>query len=124
MLAVVDWELSTLGHPFGDLSYNCLSYHSPLNGLLNCSPEEMRGIPTEEEYVQQYCERSGISVSPKTWGFYMAYCLFRIAAIAQGVYARSLQGNASSVHARFYGSAVPELARVGWKYAQLYSSRL
>jgi aminoglycoside phosphotransferase (APT) family kinase protein len=90
ILAVLDWELSTVGHPLGDVGYACLGYHleEPLGG-----PDT--GIPTEEESVQSYCRIAGREPI-ENWPFYVIYNLFRTAAIVQGVFKRGLDGNASS----------------------------
>ncbi len=108
VLAVLDWELSTLGHPLGDLAYNCMPYystHARMGGLdrFDCSAV---GIPTESEYVAAYCRHSGRRTAIAAWPFYMAFSLFRSASIIQGVYARGLQGNASSESATSLGSMV------------------
>jgi aminoglycoside phosphotransferase (APT) family kinase protein len=118
IVAVLDWELSTLGHPLADLAYNCMGYHiriptfSDLLGL----DHESTGIPSESDYLETYCQRTGRETI-SNWGFYVAFALFRIAAIAQGVYARSLQGNASSVRAQTFGQIVPLIAQQAWAIA-------
>jgi len=118
ILAVLDWELSTLGHPYSDLAYNCMMYHLPapfgLLGIDNNTTnfngwlKEM-GIPTEKEYLDTYCRRTGVS-QIANWTFYLVFSLFRIAGIAQGVYKRALQGNASAPNAMEFGSIVGYLA--------------
>lgn len=118
--AVLDWELSTLGHPLGDLAYNCMAYRLPqtggdLSGLLGADCEAL-GIPSEEEYVARYCERTGRSSIP-SWSFFMAFSFFRIAAICQGVYKRSLVGNASDAKAGMYGQVAILLADAAWSMA-------
>ena len=97
VLAVVDWELSTLGQPLADLAYNCMPYHLAQRGgqRLAVTARPASGIPTEAEYLRRYCERSGRSSIP-AWNFYLAFSLFRYASIVQCVYHRGLQGNASS----------------------------
>ncbi len=97
VLAIVDWELATLGDPLSDLAYNCLPYHmiDPARGHL-CEPgEATAGIPSEAEYLAAYTARSGREPGPD-WTFYLVLSLFRLAAITQGVYARALKGNAAS----------------------------
>lgn len=121
VVAVLDWELSTLGHPLADLAYCCMPYHLPtgiegIRGLVGQDLEEL-GIPDEAEFLQAYCQRTGRSGIPR-WNFYLAFSLFRIAAILQGVYARALQGNASSGNALEVGRRAGLLADVGWKLAQ------
>jgi aminoglycoside phosphotransferase (APT) family kinase protein len=95
--AVLDWELSTLGHPLADLAYNCMPYHGAFRTAvpLREVAGEATGIPTEAEYVAAYCRRTGRESIPN-WRFYLAFSFFRSASIVQGVYHRGLQGNASS----------------------------
>ncbi len=97
--AVLDWELSTLGHPFTDLANHCMQQRLPvtdghLSGLSGINLEEI-GIPTEQEFIQRYCERRGIE-KIDNWSFYLAFSFFRLAAILQGVAKRGREGNASS----------------------------
>jgi aminoglycoside phosphotransferase (APT) family kinase protein len=120
VLAVLDWELSTLGHPIGDLAYNCMAYHLPksqgeLSGLVGADLAGL-GIPSEERYVAKYCERTGREGIPN-FGFFVAFSLFRIAAICQGVYKRALDGNASDAMAGRYGKIAMQLAEVAWRAA-------
>jgi aminoglycoside phosphotransferase (APT) family kinase protein len=112
-LAVIDWELSTLGHPLSDLAYTCMLYDVslPKIGGLAGVDFETSGIPSEEAFVARYCELVGRDGVPDL-GYYKAFSLFRLAAIAQGVYKRSLQGNASSTEAAMFGAAVPHLAGI------------
>ncbi len=120
VVAVVDWELSTLGHPLADLAYNCMTYHLPEGplwkglGEIDC---EALGIPSEKDYVAAYCRRTGRDGVPD-WDFFMAFGLFRLASICQGVYARAVQGNASSENALIVGEKAPMLADAGWSFAQ------
>lgn len=114
VIGVIDWELSTLGHPLSDLAYACMGYHLnlPNRGGLAGVDVGALGIPTEGEMVEQYkalTRRSTI----EGWPFFMSFGIFRLAAIAQGVYARSQQGNASSDDAATYGAAVTMLADLG-----------
>lgn len=108
VIAVLDWELSTIGHPYADLAYQCMLYHIPggegLPGLAGSDINAL-GIPTEEQYVQQYCQRTA-SKAITHWEFYLAFSLFRIASICQGVMKRAEQGNASSDKASEYGYLV------------------
>ncbi len=111
--AVVDWELSTLGHPTGDLAYACMSYHvniPPKGGLMGVDIAAL-GIPTEDEMVAAYCKAAGREVAD--YKYFMAFGIFRLAAIAQGVYKRGLQGNASDDTTGIYGAAVTMLANLG-----------
>jgi aminoglycoside phosphotransferase (APT) family kinase protein len=110
IVAVVDWELSTLGHPLGDLAYNCLSYHLDVSLLgVAASTSDTSGRPTESEQIDRYCRLTGRSGIPR-WNFYVAFSLFRLASILQGVYARGLQGNASSSQALQRGAAAAQIA--------------
>lgn len=106
VLAVLDWELSTLGHPWGDLSYQCmqlrLSQDAAIPGLGDLDRKAL-GIPTEEEYVAEYCRLTGIDAIPN-WNFYIVFNYFRLAAILQGIQKRALDGNASSDKAFEYGA--------------------
>jgi len=116
LLAVIDWELSTLGHPFSDLAYQCMQWRLPnrdaMRGLADVDRPAL-GIPTEEAYVAKYCERVGIAGIP-IWKFCLAFSFFRLAAIVQGVKKRGLEGNASNPEkARKSGEMVPILARMG-----------
>jgi aminoglycoside phosphotransferase (APT) family kinase protein len=118
VLAVIDWELSTLGHPLADLAYNCMGYHIPdvggrssgYNGL----DLEKLGIPSEADYIAAYCRRTGRDNIPD-WKFFTAFSMFRLAAIVQGVYKRGLDGIASSDNARSYGDYVRFLSDVAWR---------
>jgi len=112
-LAVIDWELSTLGHPLSDLAYTCMLYDVmlPKIGGLAGTNFEKTGIPSEEEFVARYCELVGRDGVPDL-AYYKAFSLFRLAAIAQGVYKRSIDGNASSPEASLFGAAVPHLAGI------------
>jgi aminoglycoside phosphotransferase (APT) family kinase protein len=111
-IALLDWELSTLGHPFADLSYQCMQLRMPsdcvIRGLAGIDRAAL-GIPTEEEYVAAYCERCGLPGIPD-WTFYLAFGFFRLAAILQGVLKRAIDGNASSELAFEYGALTAPLA--------------
>ncbi|BEP65423.1 phosphotransferase (plasmid) [Variovorax sp. V213] len=123
VLAVLDWELSTLGHPLADFSYHCISWHIA-NGTgpsLEGHDIASLGIPSELEYVRRYCERTGrnnVDEVMADWNFYLAYNLFRIAAIVQGIAKRSLDGTASSAQAGQAGAGVKRIAVLGWRFAQ------
>ena len=113
VVAVLDWELSTLGHPFADLAYQCMQLrlpsdvgHAPGLGGIDRS---VLGIPSEQEYVEQYCQRMGMT-GIEHWNFYLAFSFFRLAAIAQGVAKRALDGNASNAQAMKVGAMVKPLA--------------
>ena len=115
IIGVLDWELSTIGHPLADLAYQCMQWHLPHEGSfrgLGGVDKSAIGVPSEQDYVARYCERRGIG-RIKNWNFYLAFCFFRMAAILQGVYKRSLDGNASNPQkAKEYGKAVPVLGNM------------
>lgn len=115
MIAVLDWELSTIGHPLADLGYNAMLYHidSPTMGTLTRVDFETSGIPSEADYVAAYCRRTGRE-GIENWPFYVGFSVFRLAAIAQGVYKRGLDGIASSERATEYGNAAKMLADTAW----------
>jgi aminoglycoside phosphotransferase (APT) family kinase protein len=115
IIAVVDWELSTLGHPLADLAYNCLTYHLPPEalGLVDQDDDDRAGMPSEEEHVAMYCRHTGRENIPQ-WNFYLAFSMFRLASILQGVYARGLQGNAASEFALQRGKAARVIADIAW----------
>lgn len=112
-LAVVDWELSTLGHPLSDLAYTCMLYDVmlPRVGGLKGVDFASSGIPTEDDFVARYCRLTGRD-GVRDWPYFKAFSLFRLAAIAQGVYKRGLMGNASSEDAAMYGQAAGVLAGI------------
>ena len=118
ILAVLDWELSTLGDPLADFAYHCMSWHIPpgaFRGIAGLAFEEL-GIPTESQYVSKYCQRTKRNgIDPSHWDFYLAYNLFRIAAILQGIKKRVIEGTAASAHAADAGSRVQPLAGLGWQ---------
>lgn len=111
VLAVIDWELSTLGHPLCDLAYACMLYdlELPRIGGLARVDFARSGIPTERAFVDRYCALTGRDGVPDL-AYYKAFSLFRLAAIAQGVYKRSIDGNASSARAATMGAYVPKLS--------------
>ncbi len=114
VLALVDWELSTLGHPFADLAYQCMQLRMDHAGIMSGLAGKDRaalGIPSEEEYVAEYCQRMGIS-GIEHWNFYLVFSFFRFAAILQGVKSRALAGNASSTKALQMGELVVPLAKL------------
>lgn len=115
VMALMDWELSTLGHPFSDLAYQCMQLRMPHVGLMSGLAGIDRaslGIPTEAEYVAAYCGKMQIDEIPG-WPFYLAFSFFRFAAILQGVKKRALEGNASSDQALQMGEYVSPLATMG-----------
>jgi len=113
IIAVLDWELSTLGHPFADLAYQCMQLRlpaegSPIPGLGGLDRQKL-GIPGEKEYVTRYCQRMGIEYIDN-WPFYLAFSFFRLAAIIQGIAKRAVDGNASNERAAVLGQWVEPLA--------------
>jgi aminoglycoside phosphotransferase (APT) family kinase protein len=125
VLAVLDWELSTLGHPLADFSYHCMAWHIPpgafrgIGGLDHAA----LGIPIESAYVARYCARTGFTTPPELaadWNFYLAYNLFRMAAILQGIAKRVEDGTASSEQARQAAAGARPLAELGWQFAQRF----
>jgi aminoglycoside phosphotransferase (APT) family kinase protein len=122
VLAVLDWELSTLGHPLADFSYHCMAWHimpGVFRGIGGLDVAQL-GIPDERQYMQRYCERTGrgnASALVADWNFYLAYNLFRMAAILQGIAKRVLDGTAASEQARQAGAGAAPLAELGWQFA-------
>ena len=121
ILAVLDWELSTLGDPLADFAYHCMSWHIPPGQFRGIAGLDLAGlgIPSEEEYVRQYYRRTGReAIDPAHWDFYMAYNLFRIAAILQGIMKRVVDGTAASAHARDAGARARPMAELGWRQVE------
>ena len=115
VIAVLDWELSTLGHPYADLAYHCMQMRMPpespaAKGLLGIDRASL-GIPSEQEIIELYCQLTGTE-KIDNWAFYLAFCFFRLAAIAQGVAKRAEQDNASSKQAQAAGKFVEPLAKM------------
>ena len=121
ILAVLDWELSTLGHPLVDLAYVCMRYHlsaEQFKGLGGLDTAALQ-IPSEAECVADYCRRRGRSpVEPQDWTYYLAFNMFRLTGILQGVLARAIQGNASSATALEAGRRARPLAEQAWALVQ------
>jgi aminoglycoside phosphotransferase (APT) family kinase protein len=123
VLAVLDWELSTLGHPLADFSYHCMAWHIPPGTFRGIGGLDLPalGIPSEADYVRRYCERTGLATPQALaadWNFYLAYNLFRIAAILQGIAKRVEDGTAASAQARQAGAGARPLAELGWQMAR------
>jgi aminoglycoside phosphotransferase (APT) family kinase protein len=122
VLAVLDWELSTLGHPLADFSYHCMAWHikpGSFRGIGGLDHKAL-GIPDEAEYIKRYCERTGFTTPENLaidWNFYMAYNLFRIAAILQGIAKRVEDGTASSEQAKSSGAGAKPMAEMAWQFA-------
>jgi aminoglycoside phosphotransferase (APT) family kinase protein len=123
ILAVIDWELSTLGHPLADFSYHVMLWRvdaGEIRGLKNLDLPAL-GIPTEAQYVASYCRRTGRApIEPRVWEFCMAYNLFRIASIRQGIMKRVLEGTAASRHARESGARARATAELAWQQIEAH----
>jgi aminoglycoside phosphotransferase (APT) family kinase protein len=122
VLAVLDWELSTLGHPLADFSYHCMAWHIPPGAFRGIGGLDVAalGIPTETEYIARYCERTGFATPEQLradWNFYLAYNLFRLAAILQGIAKRVEMGTASSAQAVSSAAGARPLAEMAWRFA-------
>jgi acyl-CoA dehydrogenase len=119
VLAVLDWELSTLGHPMADFAYHCMAWRIPASlwrGVAGLDFQSL-GIPSEADHLQAYVKRTGRDAG-EHWEFYMAYNLFRMAAILQGIGERAAQGNAAADDATETASKAAPLAAIGWRCAQ------
>lgn len=120
VIAVLDWELATLGNPFCDLAHNAMKYRLPaavtsVGGLADVDISAS-GIPSEARYLEAYCRATGREVIPN-WDYYLTFALFRCAAILQGVYARALDGNASNQQALHVGAMAVPVAKAAWSQA-------
>jgi aminoglycoside phosphotransferase (APT) family kinase protein len=119
VVAVLDWELATIGHPLADLAYNCLAYRAPEAGGRGFAGVDIAalGIPAEADYVALYCRKAGRQ-SIANWEYFLVFSMFRFAAILAGVYRRGLDGNAADARAREAGTAYRDFARRAWETAQ------
>ena len=115
VVAVLDWELSTLGHPLADLGYNCMPYHLSADSMDGFEGGDLAalGIPSEEDYLAAYCRRTG-RAGIERWHFYVGFAMFRLAAIAQGIMGRVVEGTASDPNARERGARARPLADGAW----------
>ncbi|CAG4928152.1 phosphotransferase [Paraburkholderia saeva] len=119
VLAVLDWELSTLGDPLADFAYHCMAWHvdpTQFRGIAGLDWAAL-GIPDEAHYVERYCNRTGFQIEGD-WNFYLAYNMFRIAAILQGIMKRVVDGTAASAQAIDAGRRAKPMAELAWRYAQ------
>jgi len=120
IVAILDWELSTIGHPLADLGYVCMPYHLPAGvpGIKGLAGLDLAaaGLATESEFLDVYTRERGLAEVPDL-PYFVAFSLFRLAAILQGVYARALQGNASRADANEVGDRAGFLAERGWEIA-------
>ncbi|WP_236616905.1 phosphotransferase [Sphingobium lactosutens] len=118
VIALLDWELSTLGDPLADFAYHAMSWRvgaDVFRGFADLDRAAL-GIPEEADYVRTYCERTGLDAAPH-WNFYLAFSLFRVAAILQGVWKRALDGQGSSDDGLVVGARAKPLAELGWQIA-------
>lgn len=123
VIAVLDWELSTLGHPLADFAYHCMSWHVPASLSRGIGGLDLAalGIPSEQDYIRRYCARTDLAdvdALLADWNFYMAYNMFRVAAILQGIAKRVQAGTAASAEARAAGATARPLAELAWAFAQ------
>jgi aminoglycoside phosphotransferase (APT) family kinase protein len=121
ILAVLDWELSTLGHPLVDFAYHCMTWrmpHDQSRGLAGMPLEEL-GLPTEDVYIKAYCARTGRQhISKRDWEYYMVFNMFRLVGILQGITKRVQLGNASSAEAVTAGKRTRPLAELAWQLVE------
>ncbi len=117
--AILDWELSTIGHPLADFSYHCMTYHIEPENFRGIKGLDLKalGIPGEQQYMAAYSRRTGRS-QIEHWDFYLAYNLFRLAAILQGIMKRVVDGTAANKEAAESGKRAIPLAQEGWRIAQ------
>jgi aminoglycoside phosphotransferase (APT) family kinase protein len=120
ILAVLDWELSTLGHPLADFAYHCMTWYLPPGAGRGLAGIDLAntGIPNVKDYIATYCKRTGRNDGIPHFEFYMAYNMFRMAGILQGIMKRVVDGTAASAQAVAMGKATRPIAEQGWKVAQ------
>ena len=121
VIALLDWELSTLGHPLADFAYHMLAWRlrpDEFRGMAGLDIADL-GIPNEADYVSAYCKRTGRqSISPRDWEFYLAYNMFRLACIRQGIMKRVIDGNASNPNAADVGRRAGDMADTAWRLVE------
>ncbi|MDA0261475.1 MAG: phosphotransferase [Proteobacteria bacterium] len=124
LLAILDWEISTLGHPVADFSYHCMPWRLPPETGRGFKGMDLAalGIPTEQEYLAAYCRRTG-RAHPAHWDYYMAYNMWRLAAILQGIMGRVVDGTAASEYAAEMGAMARGLAELAWAEAEALTAR-
>lgn len=124
VLAVLDWELSTIGHPLADFAYHCMTWHIPSGVFRGIGGLDLKalGIPSERDYIARYCQRTGRAEGIPHFGVYLVYNMFRMAAILQGIMKRVVDGTAASADAMAAGKAAKPIAELGWLYAQKMQS--
>ena len=128
VIAVLDWELSTLGHPLADFSYHCLAWHIEPGAFRGIGGLDWAGlgIPTEDEYIQAYClrtESTDATALQSDWNFYLAFNFFRLAAILQGIAKRIEDGTAASDQAMASAAGAVPMAQLGWHFAQKHEGK-
>jgi len=125
VIGVLDWELATIGHPMADFSYHCMGWHIPATLWRGIGGLDLRalGLPEERDYRRRYAERTG-AIGFEHWDFYLAYNLFRMAAILQGIARRARDGSAAAADAAETGRKALPLARLAWQAAQRYEASL
>jgi aminoglycoside phosphotransferase (APT) family kinase protein len=127
VLAVLDWELSTLGHPLADFSYHLMMYRIPPSVTVGLVDADLaaRNIPDEAAYVRAYCARTGRDPAEveANMDFYVAYNMFRLAAIIHGIRGRVVRGTASSPHAKAHSATLEPLAELAWMQARKAEAR-
>lgn len=119
ILAVLDWELSTLGHPFADFSYHCMTWHiapGQFRGIAGLDLQAL-GIPSQQDYIAAYAARTGKTIRLEDFNFYLAFNMFRLASIMQGIMKRYVDGTAASAQALESGKMARPMAELGWAYA-------
>jgi aminoglycoside phosphotransferase (APT) family kinase protein len=121
IVAVLDWELSTIGHPLADLGYTCLTYHLPadFSGTSGVADEDLTGtgIPDEQAFVASYCRHAGRK-PPESLDVFVVFSMFRLASIAAGVWRRGLDGNAADPRASTFRERYRDLAQTAWSLAE------
>jgi aminoglycoside phosphotransferase (APT) family kinase protein len=124
ILAVLDWELSTLGHPLADFSYHCMAWNIEPGRFRGIGGLDLAalGIPTQEDYIARYCARTGKTIRPEDFNFYLAYNMFRLAGIMQGIMKRYADGTAASTQALENGKAARPMAELAWHFASRSST--
>ena len=124
IMAVLDWELSTLGHPLADFAYHCMAWHIQPGAFRGIGGLDLKalGIPNESEYIRLYCDRTQLTTPDSLkadWNFYLAYNMFRIAGILQGIAKRIESGTAASAQAQKSAAGARPMAEMAWHFAQL-----
>jgi aminoglycoside phosphotransferase (APT) family kinase protein len=121
VIAVLDWELSTLGHPLADFAYHVMAWRLTREQFRGMAGKDLAAlrIPSEREYVERYCRRTGrADVDPRDWEFCVAFSMFRLAAILQGIAKRALTGTAADAGAADVGGRARQIAEVAWKHVE------